>query len=149
MHEVAIKSERKLKLYGKYVVSGLSAASVQFFFLFIFHGLLKLWIALSASIAFVFAFFVSFYLQKFWTFRDHDRNKIWRQMSLYLIVGLCNLAINAIGMHILVDRLGVWYMLAQVMLGGMIAIEGFLVYKKIIFKKKRLIEFNDYEVTDK
>lgn len=123
----------KYKIYVKYVISGGTAASVDLALLYILTDIFGIWYLLSASLAFVVAYFVSFYLQKFWTFRDNSRERIAKQMSLYLIVGVSNLGINAGGMYILVDKLNVMYMLAQVIMGGLIAIGSFLIYKFVIF----------------
>jgi putative flippase GtrA len=116
-------------------MAGGAAAGTNLLLLYIFHGIFGLWIVLSTSLAFAVAFFVSFFLQKFWTFRDNEREQIVRQMSLYLAVGLTNLAINAVAMYLLVEILQVWYMLAQVVVGALIASESFLIYKLLIFRK--------------
>jgi len=68
----------------KYLISGASAASVTLGGLFVLTHFLGLWYLLSAIISFIAAFFVSFFLQKYWTFCDHDRDFFYGQMALYL-----------------------------------------------------------------
>lgn len=140
MIKFIIKQIYNYKIYIKYIISGGTAAFVDLALLYILTDILGIWYLLSASLAFVVAYFVSFYLQKFWTFRDNSRERIVRQMSLYFIVGVSNLGINAGGMYILVDKLNVMYMLAQVIMGGLIAIGSFLIYKFIIFRKRIVIK---------
>lgn len=121
----------------KFVISGVTATAADFVLLIILHGFMEINVVVSSVIAFAAAFFVSFYLQKFWTFRNNDKKAIGRQMLMYLAVALTGLSITAGGMFFLVIKLGVWYILAQAMVGVSLAIGNFLVYKMFIFKKKR------------
>lgn len=130
----------KYKIYVKYVLAGGTAAATNLVALFALHGVLKLAIVPAASLAFCAAFFVSFCLQKFWTFRDPSR-RVLKQMTKYLAVGLFNLVLNAAAMYVLVELLGVWYLLAQIMVGVVIAVESFLIYRTFIFKKGKIKEF--------
>jgi len=126
------------KTIVKYIISGSTAAATDLILLYFLTDILKIYYLLSASIAFIIAFFVSFYLQKFWTFRDNNKEKIYKQMSLYFVVGVTNLGINTGGMYILVDRFKIMYILAQILMGGVIAIGSFLIYRFIIFKRHRV-----------
>ncbi|MDD5032416.1 MAG: glycosyltransferase [Patescibacteria group bacterium] len=128
----------KYKLIIKYVISGGTAALVDLVCLYVFTDIFGVWYLISACLAFVIAFFVSFSLQKFWTFRDNGREKIYRQMSLYFIVGTINLFLNAIGMYFLVERFNIMYLLAQVMMGALLGLGSFLIYRFMIFKKKKI-----------
>jgi len=127
----------KNKLIIKYIISGGTAASVDLVFLYIFTDVFKIWYIISAGLSFLLAYFVSFSLQKFWTFRDDGREKIYQQMSLYFIVGVTNLFLNTAGMYLLVDGFGVMYLLAQIIIGATLGVSNFLIYKFIIFEKKK------------
>ncbi|MFH1522952.1 MAG: glycosyltransferase [Patescibacteria group bacterium] len=124
-----------MKTYIKFVISGGTAGTADLILLYVLTDIVGLWYLISATIAFVVAFLISFFLQKFWTFRDNRRTIIYKQLSLYLVVGLTNLSINGAAMYLLVDKFGIWYMLAQVISSGFLAFINFLVYKFIIFKK--------------
>ncbi|MEI6596731.1 MAG: GtrA family protein, partial [bacterium] len=126
---------QKYKRIIKYLIAGGTAASVDLVLLYILTDILGVWYLISACVAFSIAFFVSFFLQKFWTFRDRDKEVIYKQMRIYLIVALANLALNAVLMYALVDGFKIWYMLAQFIISGLIAIESYLVYKHFIFNK--------------
>jgi len=128
----------KYKLIIKYIISGGTAASVDLACLYIFTDVLGVWYITSASLSFLIAYFVSFSLQKFWTFRDNGREKIYKQMSLYFMVGVTNLLLNALGMYLLVDGFGVMYLLAQIIMGALLGFSSFLIYKFIIFEKKKI-----------
>lgn len=128
----------KRKTIVKYIISGGTAAVTDLALLYILTGLLGIYYLLSAGIAFIIAFFVSFFLQKFWTFRDNNREKMYKQMSLYFIVGVTNLGINIGGMYVLVDKFNIMYILAQIIMGALIAIFSFLIYRFVIFKKRKI-----------
>jgi len=123
----------KYKQIIKYLIAGGTAAFVDLGLLYFITDILGVWYLLSACLAFVVAFFVSFFLQKFWTFRDADKKAIYKQMGVYLGVALANLTLNAVLMYIFVDGFKIWYMLAQVIVSGLIACESYFVYKIFIF----------------
>lgn len=134
----------KRKTIVKYIISGGTAAVTDLILLYLFTEVLKIHYLLSSSLAFIIAFFISFYLQKFWTFRDNNREKMYQQMSLYLAVGIVNLAVNAGGMYVLVEHvlpnyvvagIEITYILSQIIMGAFIAVFSFLIYRFVIFKK--------------
>jgi len=123
----------KYKIYIKYLMSGGAAATTDLGLLYIFTEELGLWYLFSAVFAFSIAFFVSFFLQKFWTFRDTDLKEMRKQMGVYLTVALINLAVNSAGIFLLVEKFGMWYMLAQVIMGFLLAVSSFIIYNFFIF----------------
>lgn len=131
---------QKYKIYIKYVIAGGTAATVNLTLLFILTDLIGIYYIISATLAFIAAFFVSFSLQKLWTFRDKSRDQIGKQMSIYLVVGVTGLGINAVGMYTLVEKVGLYYILAQIVMGMIIAVGNFLIYRFIIFKKQHIHE---------
>lgn len=118
----------------RYIISGGTAACVDIGFLVLFTEAFGWWYLVSAILAFILAFGVSFGLQKFWTFKDHVTDNMHVQASIYLLVSLVNLGLNTLLMYFFVDLLHMWYVFAQVLTGGLIAILSFFVYKKFIFK---------------
>jgi len=123
----------KYKQIIKYLFAGGTAALVDLSSLYFFTDILGVWYLISACLAFILAFFVSFFLQKFWTFRDGNKEIMYKQMGAYLTVALINFLINIVSMYFLVDGLKVWYMLAQFIVSGLVAVESYLVYKTFIF----------------
>lgn len=126
----------KYKSIVKFVISGTFATAVDLSLLFILHELFNIRIVVSAASAFAIAIFVSFNLQKFWTFRNRVRTQMYRQLIPYFITGISNVAINAYTMHILVEEYNIRYLLAQIIIGGILGIVNFLVLRFLIFHKK-------------
>lgn len=124
----------KYDIYIRYLISGGTAAAIDLGLLYLFTDIFNIYYLLSATMAFMVAFLVSFLMQKYWTFQERGREQILGQISMFFTVGLLNVGLNAIGMYVLVDVFSVMYLLAQVIMGGLIAIGSFLIYKLVIFK---------------
>lgn len=120
----------------KYLIAGGTATLVDLGLLYFFTDILNIWYLFSACLAFTLAFFVSFSLQKFWTFGDRDKETIYKQMRIYLAVALTNLLVNAGLMYLLVDGFKIWYIMAQIIVSGSIAVESYFIYNFFIFNKK-------------
>ncbi len=127
---------RKRARFFRYLVAGGTAASVDFFFLYTFTEKVGLHYLVSAALAFVAAFCVSFLLQKFWTFQDDSIERVHTQVALYFIFALMNLGINTALMYLFVDVMEIWYMGAQFLASGLIAFESFFIGRYFIFTNK-------------
>ena len=126
------------KVYIKYVIGGGTAAFVDLFLLYVLTDIFHLWYLYSAGLAFLAAFLVSFYLQKFWTFRDNSNKKIHKQMAAYFAVGAVNLGVNTGGIYLLVEKFNFDYLWAQIIMGALIAVGSFLIYRFVIFKEDKI-----------
>lgn len=117
----------------KYVVSGGSSACVNLGMLYLLTEYAHLHYLQSAILAFIAAVFISFLLQKFWTFQDMRKEIIHWQMMWFLILSLTNLIINTLLIYSLVEYLHLWYLAAAVASGALLAISNFFIYKHVIF----------------
>lgn len=124
------------KQVSKYLVSGATVNIFELTLLYVFTEYLGIWYLFSSVLAFLFAFCLSFSLQKFWTFKDKEKESVHKQMSLYFLLALANLGFNVIALYLLVQVAGLWYMFAQVLVSGAIAIWSFVMYKFVIFHKR-------------
>jgi glycosyltransferase involved in cell wall biosynthesis/putative flippase GtrA len=134
MVKIALKLAQKYKQYIKFVISGGTATLAHFTILYSLTEL-GLWYIFSASIGFIAAFLTSFFMQKFWTFRDNSRDRMASQMSIFFLVVLVGMLINASGMYYLVEYHDVYYLLAQVIVAAFIAVGNFFMYRFVIFKR--------------
>lgn len=126
----------KRKAIIKFILVGSLSGGLDLVLLYVFYSLWGWGIVWSTSVAFIFALLVSFTLQKLWTFRDYDHNRLAGQISLYSVNAFIGININGFLMHLLVNKYGLWYLLAQIMVNVFIAVQNFLVYKFIVFKAK-------------
>lgn len=104
-----------LKFYKKiikYILVGLSAITIDLIVMISLVELLIWQAPLAASAGFVLSASSSFFLHKFWTFRDRSRD-YWRQYSQFVLTALVGLVINyylmtwliSIGLHYISSRL--------------------------------------------
>lgn len=117
----------------RYILSGGSAALVQLALFYLFTDLFGVWYLASTTIAFVLGFFVGFVLQKYWTFGNRHTALVGRELALYATAGAVNLALNGVGMYLLVDRLHLWHLASQILVSGFLAVVSFLFYRSFIF----------------
>lgn len=119
----------------RFLISGSLAAGTNLGLLYVLTDLLKIWYLISAIFSFVAGFLVSFILQKIWTFQDTSRERVHSQAGAFFMVALTGLGVNIASLYILVDYLGVHYLMAQIIVGVFIAVANFFVYHFVIFKK--------------
>lgn len=137
LHKVFFGLGRGSQVF-RYILAGGAGASTDIFSLYILKGVLDFPLLLSVALAFLAGFVVSFLSQKYWTFIDHSSEKVHKQAATYFVVTLANFFLNILGMHLLVTVLGIWYLLAKVIVSGIIAVSSFFLYKYLIFKKSSL-----------
>ncbi len=126
----------KVFQFFRFFVTGGSSALFNFIILYSLTEFLGIWYLLSTIISFSLASVYSFTLQKFWAFKDVDKQKTAWQLPAYILMAICNLFINSGIVYLLVEKFGVWYMLAQFIAAGLIAFESYAVFKFLIFKIK-------------
>jgi putative flippase GtrA len=120
---------------GRYLVAGGTAAATDLALLYVFTSVLGIWYLISAVLAFLIAFVVSFLLQKFWTFDDTSEK--WKsQAAVYFMITGTNLGLNTLLMYVFVDIFGIHYFVSQFIISGLIAFESYFVYQMFVFKKK-------------
>jgi putative flippase GtrA len=117
----------------RYIIAGSTSACVNLSVLYIFYRLIGLFYLTSSIIAFIVAFFVSWALHKFWTFKDHSMDGFHKQGVKYLVSSLFGLSLNTTLMYIFVSLLHIWVLLAQVVAGLMVAGFTFFISKHLIF----------------
>lgn len=121
----------------KFVFAGSTAGILDLALLYVFHGLFGWGLIFSTSAAFIVAFLLSFTLQKFWTFRNYRRDRMVHQLFIYILNSFIGLNLNGLFMHLLVNKFGVWYLLAQVIVSLTIGVWNFIVYKFIVFRTNK------------
>jgi len=118
-------------LLVRYVISGGISAVVDLTLLYLFD------IYMHYLVAAALALFVSFTLQKFWTFKDHSTDGIHKQTVIYLGTSLFGLSLNTLLMYIFVDYIHVGVISSQVFAGGLVACCTFFISRDFVFKYKK------------
>ncbi|HCM43461.1 MAG: hypothetical protein UY39_C0018G0014 [Candidatus Kaiserbacteria bacterium GW2011_GWC2_49_12] len=133
MPETAGTSE-SLKRIVRFLISGGLATGVNLLTLYFLANVVGLWYLTSSIVAFFVGFVVSFTLQKFWTFKDHRKDIIGRQLVIYLAIVLVNLILNTALVYVFVEYMALWPLVAQALAALIIAFEGFFAYKYFVFR---------------
>jgi putative flippase GtrA len=115
----------------RFIISGGLAAVVNFAFLYVLTEFFHFWYLLSSACAFFLAIAVSFFLQKHWTFENYEKESTIRQFSVFGVIAGVNLLLNTALVFFFVEKIGLWYMSAQFISSGFIAVESYFVQKKI------------------
>lgn len=133
-NNVDVNHPRKMKIM-RYIVSGGMATATNLFFLFILTDLIGVWYVLSAVFSYAISFIVSFSMQKYWTFKDNSSDRIGSQAVWYISVTTANLGLNTLGIFLLVHYGHFHYLIAQLIVSLLIAIESYFVYR-LVFRPK-------------
>ena len=118
----------------RFGVSGLAAAGTLVGTLYALTEFAGLWYIHSVLIASVVSFFVSFGLQRLWTFRHSDQGAALPQLAAFVALFLANSAINAGLLYLTVDYLHAPYLIAELGIAILIAIWNFGIMRYLIFR---------------
>ena len=130
---VYIRALLKKHTVLRYLISGGSAAMTNLLLYLFLERVLGIYYVFSSILAFCVAFYVSFLLQKFWTFDNHDMDTVRQQGILYLFVVLSNLALGSLGLYLLVEYVHLYDVVAWFIVNAILAIVSFFIYKYFVF----------------
>ncbi len=119
----------------RFFIAGGFAGVADLIFLYILHNVFGAYYLLSAIVAFLLAFGISFLLHKFWTFKSHTE-KAHRQVGMYLLASLFGLLLNTFFMYVFVSRFSLNVIISQVISGLLVACVSFFVSRNLVFKYK-------------
>lgn len=122
---------------GRFIAVGSVGAVTNIGLLFLLTEYIGLYYLVSAGISFILACGVGFVLQKFWTFREHSTESVHVQAVGYFTISTINFFLNTALLYFLVEKTHVWYILAQIISSGFIAISSFLLYRNVVFFVKK------------
>lgn len=121
----------------KYACVGATASVIDLGLLYIFVEYGKIPILLAATLSFVFAVFVSFFLHKFFTFKVRDGNA-FRQYAKFFLTSCVGLGLNTLILYVLVYKVGIWYIFAKIIAAGFVFIWNFSVNRYWTFHIVRI-----------
>jgi putative flippase GtrA len=128
------KFSDRYKAIIKFIFAGIISGGTDLIFLYIAYGLVHTTLTLATSLAFILSFFISFSLQKLWTFRNTDSHRTKHQFFLYMATAFISLNLNGLLMHWLVFHFRQHYILSQIAVNLTLGLINFLVLKFFIFR---------------
>jgi putative flippase GtrA len=102
--------------------------------LYIATEFLHVWYLASAAFSFLVGLGVTFALQKFWTFRRTE-GSTHMQFASYTGIALVSLLLDVTLLYIFVQWLNLWYMFAQGIALGIIALGSYLANRYYTFSR--------------
>lgn len=131
----ALLGPRAFKLV-RYLISGGTAATSNLTTLFFLVQFGHMHYLPASILAFAISVVVSFTMQKFWTFQDTPLHDVHTQFARYLAIVLMNLLLNTSLVYLLVEKAGVWYLIAQGLASVVVAIAGYFGYRHFVFRDR-------------
>lgn len=117
----------------RYLFIGGTCAVLDLLFLYLMVNFLNVWYLIATTISFTMVSFLGYFGQKYFTFRNTERNHK-KQLTLFFTVAGTGLLINAGFMFIFVSLLGIWYIIANIFTKFIVLAWNFLANKKITFR---------------
>ena len=116
----------------RYLITGFSSAAIELTLLYILRDVAKLGIIEANSIALTIIFWFNFLMNRFFSFKSAGNIK--RQLIMYGMLFVFNLAASDLIMHLLTASLHLQYLIAKVFAIGAVVSWNFVLYKKVIYK---------------
>lgn len=91
---------------------------------------------ISTVITIIITNFIGFALNKFYTFKTHQK-LFWREMWKYYSVMLSSYMINIMLMYVLVDFINIWYIYASMILIVLLTPYNYLLHRYWSFRKNK------------
>jgi len=119
----------------RYIIAGSIGAFVNLVSMYILTGVLQIWYVSSATLAFIVSLLVTFFIQKMWTFGDtlFQTKHAMRQAFFYTLSSVSFLVLNIVILYVLVEFFHLWYLFAQFISLGSVALGSFLFNKTVTF----------------
>lgn len=137
-------------VFIKYAAVGVSGTALDVGSLYVFVDHLHIPVLVAAAMSFVLAVINNFVLNKFWTFRNNDRN-FRKQFIKFFIVSVVGLALTEICMVVLVYLLGMWYIVSKLVTSAIVLTWNFLANKHWTFtdtiRPQAAADHYDYDLT--
>lgn len=116
----------------RYLITGFSSAAIEMSLLYILKDHLGLSVIIANSIALTIVFWFNFLMNRIWSFKS--KNNITRQLIMYGILFVFNLAASNLIMYVLTSLIYIQYLIAKIFAIGTIVTWNFVLYKKVIYK---------------
>jgi len=125
-------NQRTLIQFMKYVITGLICIGTEFAVLYLLTDHLKWWYIYSNTTAYIAGFWLSFFLNRIWSFKSTDN--LYKQLGLYAVLFCFNLLASNVIMFLFTDHFKLHYMVSKIFSTCAITMWNFVIYKKVIYK---------------
>lgn len=125
----------KMKRLFRFLISGGSAAVVEYGVFIVLASLLSFSLIIAQSVSFMVGFVVSFSLNRAWVFKSGKGN-VKSQLVKYSTLAFVNLILSNILIAFLVNIIDLSDLLAKFIVMGCVAAWNYVIFSKLIFKNQ-------------
>ena len=130
-----IPEDKTLRRIGKFILSGGTAALVEYLTFIVLYNVLDTWLILSNIISFSLGLITSYSLNKLWVFDTKGDTK--RSFALYLLLAGVNLCISSGLLWVSTYLLSVDPLIAKIIIMVLVATWNYFIFSKFIFANKQ------------
>ncbi len=132
------KNKQTLMSFIKYLIVGGSSFLLDYLLFYLLFRKMNIDKVVSNSISIFIAFWFNFFLNRLWSFKSDD--KVVGQLLKYVGLMLFNMLFSNAFIYIINSNFGTDPVILKVIAMSIIVIWNFILYKTVIFKKKRKIK---------
>lgn len=138
-HNITKLMTKDIREFVRYCIVGFLATVIDFTVLILLVEKFKLGVIVSATISFLSAATIVFFLHKYWVFNNHI-GCIQLQYLKYLIIVTIGLLFNTAGMFYFYRILGLWYLVAKVFTTSIVVFWNYLGNKYWSFRQRKTVK---------
>jgi putative flippase GtrA len=128
------KTDSTLIQLFRYGFVGGMAFLVDYGTLYVLTEFLGLHYLLSATIAFVIGLVTNYLLSIAWVFNSRKSGSRWVEFTVFALIGIIGLGLNALVMYLCTDFLGMHYLISKLVSTAIVFFWNFFARKTILFK---------------
>ena len=91
---------------------------------------------LSATISFILGLVTNYLLSVVWVFNNRTLGNRWAEFTVFAIIGVIGLGLNALIMYVCTDKMGIHYMISKIISTVIVFFWNFFARKIVLFKAK-------------
>jgi dolichol-phosphate mannosyltransferase len=114
-----------LRKIARFLITGAIVISAYYAPYYLLTRFCGVWYLVSSIIASIICSTINFLLQKFWTFENKSMANVHLQVGAFIFVSAAYTVANGAMLYLLVSKLGMHYLLAQIIVSSII---GFVSY---------------------
>lgn len=121
--------------FKRFLIVGIVGLAVNMGMLYLLHGVAGIQLGIASAIAIFVSMIVTFLLNEHWTWHDRGSGPILHRVVAYFPINLVGLAINVGILTLLHNRLGMHYMMANLIGAGVAAVWNFSLNHVITWRE--------------